>query len=51
MTTTPTRERDRTEVVQALFDGLQQFSRALKARSRDWGHAAHDLTRRTGAPS
>jgi DNA-binding MarR family transcriptional regulator len=40
-----TRERDRTEAVQALFDGLLQFSRALKARSGDWGHAAHDLTR------
>jgi DNA-binding MarR family transcriptional regulator len=38
-------ERDRTEAVQALFDGLLQFSRSLRARSGDWGHAANDLTR------
>ena len=44
MTNTPI-ERDRIEAVQALFDGLVRFSRALKARSGDWGHAAHDLTR------
>ena len=42
---TPTVERDRIEAVQGLFDGLVRFSRALKARSGDWGHAAHDLTR------
>ncbi len=44
MTNTPI-ERDRIEAVQALFDGLVRFSRALKARSGDWGHAAQDLTR------
>ena len=38
-------ERDRTESVQALFDGLVRFSRSLKARSGDWGHGAADLTR------
>jgi len=42
---TPTIERDRIEAVQALFDGLVRFGRALKARSGDWGHAAHELTR------
>src|SRR3954452_14396548 len=43
--TTPTIERDRIEAVQRLFDGLLRFGRALKARSGDWGHSAHDLTR------
>ncbi len=43
--TTPTPEHDRIEAVQGLFDGLVRFGRALKARSGDWGHAAHDLTR------
>jgi DNA-binding MarR family transcriptional regulator len=43
--TTASIERDRTEAVQDLFDGLVHFSRALRARSGDWGHAAHDLTR------
>jgi DNA-binding MarR family transcriptional regulator len=38
-------QRDRIEAVEGLFDGLVRFSRALKARSGDWGHAAHDLTR------
>ncbi len=42
---TPTVERHRTEAVQALFEGLLRFSRALRARSGDWGHAANDLTR------
>jgi DNA-binding MarR family transcriptional regulator len=41
----PTVERDRIEEVEHLFDGLVRFSRALKARSGDWGHAAPDLTR------
>src|SRR4051794_22454043 len=44
MTSSPV-ERDRIEAVEALFDGLVRFSRALKARSGDWGHAARDLTR------
>jgi len=42
---TPTVQRDRIEAVEDLFDGLVRFGRALKARSGDWGHAAHDLTR------
>jgi DNA-binding MarR family transcriptional regulator len=42
---TPTVERNRIEAVQRLFDGLVRFSRALKARSGDWSHAALDLTR------
>jgi DNA-binding MarR family transcriptional regulator len=43
--TNPTIERDRIEAVQRLFDGLVRFSRALKARSGDWGHSALDLSR------
>ena len=42
---TTTIERHRIEAVEGLFDGLVRFSRALKARSGDWGHAAQDLTR------
>src|SRR3954454_16369523 len=38
-------ERDRIEAVQGLVDGLLRFGRTLKARSGDWGHSAHDLTR------
>lgn len=43
--TTSTSERSRTGAVQALFEGLQQFSRALRSRSGDWGHAVRDLSR------
>ncbi len=43
--TTGTIEPERTEAVQALFGGLVGLSRALRARSVDWGHAARDLTR------
>jgi DNA-binding MarR family transcriptional regulator len=38
-------QRDRTEVVQGLFDGLMRLSRSLRSRSGDWGHAARDLSR------
>ena len=38
-------ERHRIEAVEGLFDGLVRFSRALKARSGDWGNAAQDLGR------
>jgi DNA-binding MarR family transcriptional regulator len=41
----PTVGPDRIEAVQDLFDGLVRFSRALKARSGDWSHSVHDLTR------
>jgi DNA-binding MarR family transcriptional regulator len=43
--TTSSMERTRTELVQGLFDGLLQFSRALRARSGDWVHVARDLSR------
>lgn len=43
--TTHNSERSRTEAVQALFDGLQQFSRALRSRSGDWGASVRDLSR------
>ena len=42
---TITSERSRTEAVRALFDGLQRFSRALRSRSGDWGHAVRGLSR------
>jgi DNA-binding MarR family transcriptional regulator len=38
-------ELNRTDAVRALFDGLQQFSRALRSRSGEWGHAFRDLSR------
>ena len=38
-------ELSRTEAVQALFDGLQQFGRALRSRSADWTSASPDLSR------
>jgi DNA-binding MarR family transcriptional regulator len=38
-------QRDRTEDVQGLFDGLMHLSRSLRSRSGDWGHAARDLSR------
>jgi DNA-binding MarR family transcriptional regulator len=36
---------ERTEAVQALFDGLLQFSRSLRSRSGDWSQTARDLSR------
>ncbi len=37
-------ERARTEAVQVLFDGVLQFSRAVRSRSGDWRHAVQDLS-------
>jgi DNA-binding MarR family transcriptional regulator len=43
--TTSSIEHTRTHLVQGLFEGLLQFSRALRARSGDWGHALPELSR------
>lgn len=42
--TTTYGEQTRTEAVQVLFDGVMQFSRAMRSRSGDWRHAVPDLS-------